>query len=59
MYALKPLVYEIFLKTFLEREKRNYCFFFLWFFIFLTKVVSKLYLNSLLTIILKAPVNNN
>ena len=58
MYALRALVYEIFLKTFLEREKRNYCFF-LWFFIFLTKVVSKLYLNSLLTIILKAPVNNN
>ena len=27
MYALRALVYEIFLKTFLEREKRNYCFF--------------------------------
>ena len=33
MYALRALVYEIFLKTFLEREKRNYCFFFMIFYI--------------------------
>ena len=27
MDILRALVYEIFLQTFLEREKRNYCFF--------------------------------
>ena len=37
MYALRALVYEIFLKTFLEREKRNYCFFFYGFLYFSQK----------------------
>ena len=57
MDTLRVLVNEIFLETFFWKRKKKLIFF-LWFFIFLMKVVSKLYLNSLLAIVLNAPVNN-
>ena len=56
MDALRALVYEIFLETFLEREKKiNVLFNGFLYFSRKWCQNSKLYLNSLLTHVLKAP----